>query len=168
MAYNLLELSAYKAVKFIKESLNDNETSSVLLSIKSKEVFEDFIDELKKQMEEIKVIPINSSGLKIGDRKTGYEGDLKGYPKIIDKHTVYSGSEILPHEGRCEKDGLIIFYEINKAQIGCKFEILEMIEKRKLFNYKLPDKWNIISISSGEFDGMDNFFVKCDIKIQIV
>lgn len=153
---------------------------------------ETFTQIVKMQLEENNYRPIFGLGkggigkseslhdLAVEDLKIGYidirlllytETDLKGipYPNTEHSKTIWLQNDILPNEDRDGKKGILVLDEITSAARSVRTAAYQLLNERKLGEYKLPDEWLIICLGNGEEDGGDyqgmegNFANRCSV-----
>ena len=153
---------------------------------------ETFTQIVKMQLEENNYRPIFGLGkggigkseslhdLAVNDLKIGYidirlllytETDLKGipYPNTEHSKTIWLQNDILPNEDRDGKKGILVLDEITSAARSVRTAAYQLLNERKLGEYKLPDEWLIICLGNGEEDGGDyqgmegNFANRCSV-----
>lgn len=99
------------------------------------------------------------------------EVDLKGipYPNSTNTYTIWLQNNILPQENRDGKVGILLLDEITSATKSVRTAAYQLLNERKLGEYKLPDGWLIVCLGNGEneggdFEGMEgNFANRCSI-----
>lgn len=138
---------------------------------------ENFIEIIKRQLSENNYRPIMGLGKGgIGKSKSmeeltqslgiGYidirlllysETDLKGipYPDEHHKNTIWLQNAILPDEERDGKHGILVLDEITSCAKSVRTAAYQLLNERKLGEYKLPDGWLIVCLGNGEEDGGD-------------
>lgn len=153
---------------------------------------ETFTQIVKMQLEENNYRPIFGLGkggigkseslhdLAVEDLKIGYidirlllytETDLKGipYPNTEHSKTIWLQNDILPNEDRDGKKGILVLDEITSAARSVRTAAYQLLNERKLGEYKLPDEWLIVCLGNGEEDGGDyqgmegNFANRCSV-----
>lgn len=98
------------------------------------------------------------------------ETDLKGipYPNAEHTHTIWLQNNILPTEKDGEK-GILVFDEITSCAKSVRTAAYQLLNERKLGEYRLPDGWLIVCLGNGEEDGGDyqgmegNFANRCSV-----
>lgn len=63
--------------------------------------------------------------------------DLIGIPIVVDGRTSYASPDFLPRDG-C---GLLLFEELNRAQVSVRTPCLQLLTTRTLHSYQLPPGW---------------------------
>lgn len=153
---------------------------------------ETFTQIVKMQLEENNYRPIFGLGkggigkseslhdLAVNDLKIGYidirlllytETDLKGipYPNTEHNKTIWLQNDILPNEERDGKRGILVLDEVTSAARSVRTAAYQLLNERKLGEYKLPDEWLIVCLGNGEEDGGDyqgmegNFANRCSV-----
>lgn len=98
------------------------------------------------------------------------EVDLKGipYPDADHIKTIWLQNNILPTEKDGEH-GILVFDEITSCGRSVRTAAYQLLNERKLGEYKLPDGWLVVCLGNGENDGGDyngiegNFGNRCSI-----
>lgn len=98
------------------------------------------------------------------------ETDLKGipYPDADHIKTIWLQNNILPTE-KDGKEGILVFDEITSCARSVRTAAYQLLNERKLGEYKLPDGWLVVCLGNGENDGGDyngvegNFGNRCSI-----
>lgn len=153
---------------------------------------EDFVEIIKMQLMEDNYRPIFGLGkggigksesigeLAIKELGIGYidirlllytETDLKGipYPDSTHTSTVWLQNNILPTVEKDGEKGILVLDEITSANRSVRTAAYQLLNERKLGEYKLPDKWLIVCLGNGEDDGGDyqgmegNFANRCSV-----
>ena len=99
------------------------------------------------------------------------ESDLKGIPYPNAEHikTIWLQNNILPTKERDGERGILVLDEITSATKSVRTAAYQLLNERKLGEYKLPDKWLIVCLGNGEEDGGDyqgmegNFANRCSV-----
>lgn len=99
------------------------------------------------------------------------ESDLKGipYPNAEHTRTVWLQNNILPTVEKDGERGILVLDEITSANRSVRTAAYQLLNERRLGEYKLPDKWLIVCLGNGEEDGGDyqgmegNFANRCSV-----
>lgn len=99
------------------------------------------------------------------------ETDIKGipYPDDNREYTVWLQNDILPRVERDGEKGILVFDEITSAMKSVRTAIYQLLNERRLGDYKLPDGWTVVCLGNGEEDGGDynglegNFANRCSL-----
>lgn len=99
------------------------------------------------------------------------EVDLKGIPYPDKEHnfTVWLQNNILPREERDGSKGILVLDEITSCDRSIRTAAYQLLNERRLGEYKLPDGWLIVCLGNGEDDGGDfqgmegNFANRCSV-----
>lgn len=99
------------------------------------------------------------------------ETDLKGVPYPNQEHTktIWLQNSILPTEETNPNGGILVFDEITSCSRTVRTAAYQLLNERKLNDYKLPDNWLIVCLGNGEEDGGDyqgieaNFINRCSV-----
>ena len=99
------------------------------------------------------------------------ETDLKGIPYPDENHirTIWLQNNILPTEEKDGKDGILVFDEITSCAKSVRTAAYQLLNERRLGEYKLPDGWLVVCLGNGEEDGGDyqgmegNFANRCSV-----
>lgn len=99
------------------------------------------------------------------------EVDLKGIPYPDKEHnfTVWLQNNILPREERDGSKGILVLDEITSCDKSIRTAAYQLLNERRLGEYKLPDGWLIVCLGNGEEDGGDfqgmegNFANRCSV-----
>lgn len=99
------------------------------------------------------------------------EVDLKGipYPDEDKVHTVWLQNKILPMVERDGERGILVFDEITSAARSVRTAVYQLLNERRLGEYKLPEGWLVVCLGNGEEDGGDyngmegNFINRCSV-----
>lgn len=99
------------------------------------------------------------------------ETDLKGipYPNADHTRTIWLQNDILPTVERDGARGILVLDEITSCARSVRTAAYQLLNERKLGEYKLPDGWLIVCLGNGEEDGGDyqgiegNFANRCSI-----
>lgn len=85
------------------------------------------------------------------------ETDLKGIPYPNADHTmaVWLQNNILPVAERDGDEGILVFDEVTSCAKSVRTAAYQLLQERRLGEYKLPEKWQIICLGNGEEDGGD-------------
>lgn len=97
------------------------------------------------------------------------EVDLKGvlYPSEDHTKTVWLQNDVLPNVERDGKRGILVLDEITSTAKSLRTAVYQLINERRLGEYKLPDGWLVVCLGNGEEDGGDfqgmegNFVNRC-------
>lgn len=151
-----------------------------------------FIDIIRMQFEEDNLRPIFGLGkggigktesiynLAVKELNIGYidirlllysETDLKGIPYPDESHTstIWLQNNILPISNRDGDKGILVFDEITSCSRSVRTAAYQLLNERKLGEYKLPDGWLVVCLGNGEDDGGDfegmegNFANRCSV-----
>ena len=104
------------------------------------------------------------------------EVDLKGipYPDADHVKTIWLQNNILPTEERDGKKGILLLDEITSVNRSVRTAAYQLLNERKLGEYKLPDGWMVVCLGNGEEDGGEyqgmegNFANRCSIfEVQV-
>lgn len=99
------------------------------------------------------------------------ETDLKGIPFPNENHTkaVWLQNDILPDEDRDGARGILVLDEITSCSRSLRTAAYQLLNERRLGEYKLPEGWMIVCLGNGEEDGGDfegmegNFMNRCSV-----
>ena len=99
------------------------------------------------------------------------EVDLKGipYPDKEQNYTVWLQNNILPRVERDGEKGILVLDEITSCDKSIRTAAYQLLNERRLGEYKLPDGWLIVCLGNGEDDGGDfqgmegNFANRCSV-----
>ncbi|MBO5388434.1 MAG: hypothetical protein J6A59_09875 [Lachnospiraceae bacterium] len=99
------------------------------------------------------------------------EVDLKGIPYPDKEHnfTVWLQNNILPRVERDGEKGILVLDEITSCDKSIRTAAYQLLNERRLGEYKLPDGWLIVCLGNGEDDGGDfqgmegNFANRCSV-----
>ena len=99
------------------------------------------------------------------------EIDLKGIPYPDKEHnfTVWLQNNILPRVERDGEKGILVLDEITSCDKSIRTAAYQLLNERRLGEYKLPDGWLIVCLGNGEDDGGDfqgmegNFANRCSV-----
>lgn len=85
------------------------------------------------------------------------ETDFKGlpYPDKEREFTIYLQNKMLPIEERDGKEGILVLDEVTSGSRSVRTSIYQLLQERRIGEYKLPDGWQIICLGNGENDGGD-------------
>lgn len=82
------------------------------------------------------------------------ETDMLGLPMIKDGRTTYASNELLPMVERDGEKGILVLDELTSADRSVRAAAYQLLDsKRRLGNYKLPDKWKVVGLGNGPDDG---------------
>lgn len=99
------------------------------------------------------------------------ETDLKGIPYPDETHTktIWLQNDILPTVEQNGEKGILVFDEITSCARSVRTAAYQLLNERRLGEYKLPDGWMIVCLGNGEEDGGDyqgmegNFVNRCSV-----
>lgn len=99
------------------------------------------------------------------------ETDLKGIPYPDQSHTttIWLQNNILPRADRDGNIGILVLDEITSVQRSVRTAAYQLLNERRLGEYKLPPNWLIVCLGNGEDDGGDfqgmeaNFINRCSV-----
>ncbi|MBO5387319.1 MAG: hypothetical protein J6A59_04170 [Lachnospiraceae bacterium] len=99
------------------------------------------------------------------------ETDLKGIPYPNEDHTrtVWLQNAILPTVEKDGETGILVFDEITSCLRSVRTAAYQLLQERRLGEYKLPDGWMVVCLGNGEEDGGDyqgmegNFANRCSV-----
>lgn len=99
------------------------------------------------------------------------ESDLKGipYPNAEHTKTIWLQNNILPTEEKDGREGILVLDEITSTARSVRTAAYQLLNERKLGEYKLPDGWLVVCLGNGEEDGGDfngmegNFANRCSV-----
>lgn len=99
------------------------------------------------------------------------ETDLKGIPYPDKNHvsTIWLQNDILPRADRDGSQGILVLDEITSVQRSVRTAAYQLLNERRLGEYKLPDGWLVVCLGNGEDDGGDfqgmegNFINRCSV-----
>ena len=99
------------------------------------------------------------------------EVDLKGIPYPNKEHTftIWLQNNILPRAERDGEKGILVLDEITSCDKSIRTAAYQLLNERRLGEYKLPDNWLIVCLGNGEDDGGDfqgmegNFANRCSV-----
>ena len=99
------------------------------------------------------------------------ETDLKGIPYPDESHirTIWLQNNILPTVEKDGETGILVFDEITSCAKSVRTAAYQLLNERRLGEYKLPDGWLVVCLGNGEEDGGDyqgmegNFANRCSV-----
>lgn len=99
------------------------------------------------------------------------ETDLKGipYPSADHMSTIWLQNNILPTVEKDGQYGILVLDEITSVSRSVRTAAYQLLNERKLGEYKVPDGWMIVCLGNGEEDGGDfqgmegNFVNRCSV-----
>lgn len=99
------------------------------------------------------------------------ETDLKGipYPNENNTKTVWLQNNILPTVEKDGEKGILVLDEITSSARSVRTAAYQLLNERRLGEYKMPDGWLIVCLGNGEEDGGDyqgmegNFANRCSV-----
>jgi len=81
--------------------------------------------------------------------------DLRGIPTVVDGRAVWCPPSFLPHDARSK--GLLFFDELNAAPPMVQASLYQLMLDRRIGEYVLPAKWQIVAAGNREGDGSVTF-----------
>lgn len=158
---NLKSISVDTFTRLIRENIEDEDFSPAMALGKSGIGKTESIYELTQELGigfcELRLVTLN-------------EIDLLGMPETIEypdgsKRTTYASNDELPNASRDKECGILVLDEITSATSTIRAAAYQLMDsKRKLGNYKLPDKWKVVALGNGisdggVFQGMESAFI---------
>lgn len=81
--------------------------------------------------------------------------DLRGIPAVEGGRAVWCPPSFLPHDKRSK--GLLFFDELNAAPPMVQASLYQLMLDRRIGEYELPEKWQIVAAGNREGDGSVTF-----------
>ena len=143
---NMLSVTVGMFSRLVREQLEDNDLTPIIGIGKSGVGKTESIYELTQEL------GIGFCELRL---VTMTETDLLGVPTINEHgRTDWASNNLLPHEERDGKQGILVLDEITSATSTIRAAAYQLLDsKRALGNYKLPDGWLVVGLGNGPDDG---------------